>query len=316
MTRQDDAIDGAVGAGRLREALRDHSGFAVERMAGLGRALDLFVIEAKRKLAPFLNGEADGGAAGPARSITLFQAIGECVGLTAAIYVSKEPEARLLIALDERIDDLIVATVFGDSLPPESPGKRQDGERRRRTAIETALIEEFARTLGGALEAAFAPVAPLSVVFESLMTLSDVTALGRRDMPGAAAPFSLPMGGASCECLILMPQPLLLPFRKELEREEAEPARPDRLWSLSMETEMKQTRLPVAAILEELSMTLGDVARFRVGEVLPLQTAGFEALRLECAGRSMFLCKLGQGGGKYRLEIDLPIAQDHGPSME
>ena len=313
MTRQGDAIDGSVGAGKLREALRDHSGLAVERMAGLGRALDLFVIEAKRALVPLLSSIPGSGTIEPARSATLFQAIGDCSGLTAAIYASEEPEVRLLIALDERIDDLIVATVFGDSMKPEAGNEPKGGEQRRRTAIETALIEEFARALGRALEAAFAPVAPLSIAFERLTTLSDVYALGRRDTPGAAARFALPMNGGSCECLMLMPQPLLLPFRRELEQEEAEPLRPDRLWSLSMETEVKQARLPVTAILEELPMSLGDIARFRVGEVLPLRSAGFDALTLECAGRGMFLCKLGQGGGKYRLEIDLPIAQDSEP---
>ena len=73
-----------------------------------------------------------------------------------------------------------------------------------------------------------------------------------------------------------------------------------------METGVKQTRLPVTAILEEIPMSLGDVAHFRVGEVLPLQNAAFESVRLECAGRGMFLCKLGQGDGRYRLEIDFP----------
>ena len=69
-------------------------------------------------------------------------------------------------------------------------------------------------------------------------------------------------------------------------------------------------RLPVIAVLEELPMRLRDVAQFRVGGVLPLQSNGFESVRLECAGRGVFLCRLGQGDGKYRLEIDVPIEQE------
>ncbi len=75
-----------------------------------------------------------------------------------------------------------------------------------------------------------------------------------------------------------------------------------------MENGLKQTRLPVTAILEELSMSLGDVANFRVGALLPLQSDDFDSVRLECAGRGMFLCKLGQGDGRYRLEIEASIA--------
>lgn len=303
-------VDGEDGAGRLRHAFRDRAGLAVERLPGLACALDRFLAEMQRNLAPLLGGAASAGTIEPARTATLFQAIGDCHGLTAAIYASQEPEARLLIALDERIDDLIVSTVFGGSLASDVEDEPQGEATKPRTPIETALVEEFARLLGSALEAAFAQLGSLSIAFERLATLTDVHALGRRDMPCAAARFSLPMSGAACECLILIPQSLLLPFRKELEREGIEPPRTDRRWSLSMETGVKQARLPITAILEELPMSLGEVAQFCVGKVLPLQTNGFDLVRLDCGGRGMFLCKLGQGEGRYRLEVDLPIRQD------
>ena len=217
----------------------------------------------------------------------------------------------MLIALDERIDDLIVASIFGESVAPASEGEGDEDETAPgRTPIEAALIEEVARALGRAIEAGFAPTVPVSLVFERLATLIDVYALGRRDMPAAAARFSLPMGGGVCEGLVLLPQSFLLPFRKELERERpAETPRSDRRWSLSMESGLRQTRLPVTAILEELSMSLGDVANFRDGAVLPLQNGGFDSVRLECAGRGMFRCRLGQGDGRYRLEIEASIPQ-------
>ena len=76
-----------------------------------------------------------------------------------------------------------------------------------------------------------------------------------------------------------------------------------------MEAGVRQTRLPVTAVLEEVPMSLGDIANLRVGGVLPLQCNDFNAIRLECSGRGMFTCKLGQGDGRYRLEIESPIAQ-------
>ena len=57
-------------------------------------------------------------------------------------------------------------------------------------------------------------------------------------------------------------------------------------------------------------MSLGDIANLRVGGILPLRSNDFDAVRLECSGRGMFLCKLGQGEGRYRLEIASPIAQE------
>lgn len=311
MIDDEDAVGGDPGARRLRGAMLDRSGLPIERMPGLAAALDNFIAEAPNSLAPLVNRATTLGAIEPAQPTTLFQAIGDCAGLTAAIYVNPESETRMLIALDERIDDLVVASIFGQSLTLESDGDAdEDDAPHARTPIEAALIEEVAQGLARAIETGFASAAPISLVFERLTTLTDVYALGRRDMPAAAARFSLPMGAGSCEGLVLLPQAFLLPFRKELERERpAQTQSSDRRWSNSMESGLRQTRLPVKAILEELSMSLGDVANFRAGSVLPLQNGEFDSVRLECAGRGMFRCRLGQGDGRYRLEIEDTIPQ-------
>jgi flagellar motor switch protein FliM len=296
----------------------ERSGLPIERMPGLSAALEGFIVEAPKSLASLLERASAAGAVEPAQPTTLFQAIGDCAGLTAAIYASAEPEARMLIALDERIDDLVVASIFGESVAPAGDGEddAEDDAPRARTPIEAALIEELAGALGRAVEAGFAPVANFSLAFERLVVLTDVYVLGRRDTPAAAARFTLPMTGGACEGLMLLPQSLLLPFRKELERERAvEPPSADRRWSHSMESGLKQTRLPVTAILEELSMNLGDVANLRVGALLPLQSGDFDSVRLECGGRGMFLCKLGQGDGRYRLEIEASISPPLEPTQ-
>ena len=215
------------------------------------------------------------------------------------------------MALDERIDDLIVASVFGEAAAV------RDGERPARTAIESALIEAFAKALGQALGSAFAAFGALALAFEKIVTITDPFALGRRDQPAVAARFSLPMNGGPCEGLVLIPQGLLLPFRKALEREPADDSPPaDSRWSHRMEAQVKQTRLPLTAVLEDISMALRDVASLQVGGVLPLQSSNFNAVRLECAGRGMFLCKLGQGDGRYRLELETPIAERAGAVID
>ena len=154
----------------LSGAMLEHSGLSVERMPGFAAALEAFVAEAPKNLAALLSHTPAAGAIEPARTTTVFQALGDCAGLTAAIYASADPGALMLIALDERIDDLVVAAVFGDaSTPPDD--ESGDGESETvRTPIETALVEEFARGLGRALEAGFAPLARVSLVFERLVT--------------------------------------------------------------------------------------------------------------------------------------------------
>jgi flagellar motor switch protein FliM len=298
-------------ARRLQGAMLEHPNLAIERMPGLGFALNRFIAEAPARLASLI-ARPSGGAIEEVRSTTLFQAIGECAGLTAAIYESVEPEARLMIALDERIDSLIVSSIFGEAVGAVGPDKPASEGERPRTAIEVALLEGFARALGEALETAFASVARVTLGFVGLVTFKDPFALGRRDGEAAAARFTLGLNGGACEGLLLLPQAFLLPFRAELSHDpEAEALPADRRWSRLMEVGVQQTRLPVTAVLEEVPMSLGDVASFQVGRLLPLQCNDFTTIRLECSGRGMFTCKLGQADGRYRLEVESPIAQGH-----
>jgi flagellar motor switch protein FliM len=299
------------GARRLQGAMLEHPTLAIERMPGLGYALDRFVAEAPQRLASLIARPFD-GAIEEVRATTVFQAVGECAGLTAAIYESVEPEAPLVIALNEDIDSLIVSSIFGEAVRADSSDKSESEAEKQRTAIESALLEAFARALGEALEAAFAPVARVALGFERLTAIRDPHALGRRDSEAMAARFTLGMSGGVCEGLLLLPQAFLLPLRAELARDpEGEAPAADRRWSRLIEVGVQQTRLPVTAVLEEVPMSLGDVASFRVGGLLPLQCNDFTAIRLECSGRGMFTCKLGQADGRYRLEVESPIAQAH-----
>ena len=299
------------GARRLRGAMLEHPNLAIERMPGLSYALNRFLAEGSARLASLI-ARPSGGAIEEVRATTLFQAIGECSGLTAAIYASAEPEAQFMIALDERIDSLIVSSIFGESVSADRSDGAGSETQRSRTAIESALLEAFARALGEALEAAFASVARVAMSFERLTTIKDSLALGRRDGEAVAARFSLGMNGGACGGLLLLPQAFLLPFRAELANDpEAEALPLDRRWSRLMEAGVQQTRLPVTAILEEVPMSLGDVANFQIGGLLPLQCNDFTAIRLECSGRGMFTCKLGQADGRYRLEVESPITQGH-----
>ena len=173
-----------------------------------------------------------------------------------------------MIALDDRIDELIASSIFGE-VAAERFDKPEGETEKPRTTIEATLLEAFARAIGEALEAGFASVALVAFSFERLTTIKDLLALGRRDGEAAAARFTIGMSGGNCEGLLLLPQAFLLPFRAELANDpEAEAPAADQRWSRLMEAGVHQTRLPVTAVLEEVSMSLGDVASLHVGHLI------------------------------------------------
>src|ERR1700678_1996861 len=114
------------GARRLQGAMLEHPSLAIDRMPGLSFALNRFIAEAPARLAS-LTARPSGATIEEIRATTLFEAIGECSGLTAAIYASAEPEAQFLIVLDERIDSLSVSSIFGEAVGANSPDKHRRG---------------------------------------------------------------------------------------------------------------------------------------------------------------------------------------------
>ena len=199
------------GARRLQGAMLEHPNLAIDRMPGLSFALDRFIVEAPARLAPLI-ARPSGATIEEIRATTLFEAIGECSGLTAAIYASAEPEAQLMIALDERIDSLIVASIFGEADGAGGPDRQGSEAQKPRTMIEASLVEAFARALGEALEAAFASVARVALSFERLTTIKDSFALGRRDGEAAAARFTLGMNEAPARAFCCCRRPFCCPF--------------------------------------------------------------------------------------------------------
>jgi flagellar motor switch protein FliM len=308
--------DRPAGARKLQGAMLDQASLSLERMPGLAVVFEHFAAEAEKRLAALIDGDVK-AAIEETRMAQLFATLLECQGLTAAVFVLGDYDARFLVVFDEATVDVIVHAVFGGEAGPASDPKSPPEALAPLSAIETGLVADAARIVGESLAAALAPFLSTRVVFERLTTLVGVHALGRKDMPTVAARLALATDAGDCAGLVVLPLAALSPLRETLALDPtAEAPTVDPGWLHRMEAGVAQARLPIVAILEELPMTLGDVAQFTVGGLLALERAGGGRVRLDCSGRGMFSCKLGERDGRYLLEIDEPIAPDDalGPS--
>jgi len=294
--------DGAAAAPWARSAQSDHAGLAVERLPGFAYALEQFALNAPEELAPLCKAHAS-GQIDAIESSSLFDLVGKRQGLMAAVLRSAQFDARLLLVFEPSIAETVVCAVFGGA----QAGERRGAERPP-TGIEKALIAQLSRHLTAALEKGFAPAATLGLDFERLETIADVYALGRRDMPAVAARVTIESAAGPLPVTMLAPQSVLAPMRKALSFDpNGEVATADPRWTRQLEVGVSKARVPVTAVLDEVEMTLGDIAALSVGKVLNLQAVGAGRVRLECAGREMFWCRLTQGEDRYSLEIEAPI---------
>ena len=299
--------DGAATTSWLQGAQSDHPGLSIGRMPGLAFALEQFALGVPGTLSPLCKASSS-GAIDEMKETNLFEFLGECEGLTAAVLNSAQLDARLLLIFDRGIADTLVVAILGGEAGANRDAATPTRPDRPRTGIETGLLEALARSLGNALNQGFAQVANLDLTFERLETLVDVHALGRRDMSAVAAGLTIDTPGGPAAFMVLLPQTFLLPIRKSLAVDPGGGAStPDPRWTRQMEVGVTKARIAVTAVLDELQMTLGDVADLAVGRVLNLHGAGMGRVRLQCAGREMFWCKLAQGEGRYSLEIEEPI---------
>lgn len=306
--------DSSATAPWLHGPQSDQPGLSIERMPGLVFALQQFALGVAEALGPLCKASSP-GTIDEVKPTSVFALIGECEGLTSAVLHSAQLDARMLLIFDRRIADTLVTAIFGDEAGTDGGAAAPARPSRPRTAIENSLIAELARSLGRALDKGFAQNASLGLTFERLETLVDVYALGRRDMPAVAARLTIDTPGGSTPLILLLPQTLLLPIRKNLSFDPGgETSMSDPRWTRQMEVGVTKARIAVTAVLDELEMTLGDIADLAVGKVLNLHGAGMGRVRLECAGREMFWCKLGDGEGRYSLEIEDPIEAERDPA--
>ncbi len=290
----------------LQGASPESGGLSIERMPGLGYALEQFSLSAADALVSFCKASS-AGSVDEMRSTHVFEFLGESQGLAAAVLNCAAYETRMLMIFDDRIAETILGSVFGGDAQGMAPPR----SRRNMTNVETALVGEFARHLTKALTKGFAQNGGLSLAFERLETLTDVYALGRRDTPAIAARVTIDTAGGAAPVTFLFPQSLLLPVRKDLTFDPgSEAPTSDPRWIRELEAGVTKAPLLVTAVLEEVEMTLGDVARFAVGEVLSLQGVGMGRVRLECAGHEIFWCKLGEADGRYSLKVEEAIVQE------
>ena len=294
--------DGAASAPWLQGAQPDSAGQAMERLPGLAFAFEQFALNIPAVTASLL--KLDGAPTLDAiRPENLFASLGESQGHLAALLHAAALDARLMIVFDPRIAEALIVSVFGDETvklgdrPPHSP-----------TTIELHLVAELARRLAGALDAAFDGLASLELRFERLETLVDQYALGRRDAPAVEARLTMESRVGPLALVVLAPQASFAPLRKQLAAEPgADAPSADPRWARQLEQGVVQARVAVSAVLDELPMSLGDIAGLSVGQVLTLHGSGMGRVRLQCEGREMFWCKLGQGEGRYSLEVEAPV---------
>lgn len=209
-------------------------------------------------------------------------------------------DGRVLLVADTALVGIAVEMLLG------SDGSEQGHVIDRSfTKIEQKLTYAALHQLTSIFDKAFAPVSEPRFAFEELTLRIGYQVFGRRSNPAVVSRFRVNFAQQSGELLLVIPQSLLAPMRQALSRSEPEEvAKHDQHWTDKIQKEITRTSVSLVAILDEQPLTLGDIARFKVGQLLELEATPQSRVRVECNGDTLMHCQLGKSAGCYTLRVE------------
>jgi flagellar motor switch protein FliM len=208
--------------------------------------------------------------------------------------------ARLLVSAERDAAFAVVeAALGGDGSQPAYSADRA------LSRIEVRIVGTVFERIAKALETALTGVADTPFVLEGIADRIDYDVIGRRSNPIVAARMRLDVAGRGGDILIAVTRAALGPLRHAFARTPAkEGPAADPRWSQQIQNEVTRAHVRLTAILDERMGDLGEVAAFRIGQIVALNATAHGRVQLECNGERLMRCHLGKSQGKYTLRVD------------
>jgi len=287
--QSDQAADQLLGA----------AGISVERMPMLHVIFDQMTnlcAESLRSMSPSQSYFSLSGVASDRLSDILDRYEGEAI---AAVFYAQAWDARVLIGFDRDFVYTMIELLFGaDGAEPPLDMPRVFSN------VEVHVAEALFERFGKALQSSFSLASEVTFALERVETRMDYLAIGRPNNMAVSAQILLQGLDRGGEMFIVIPHAGLNPIRTALSQiVTGESASTDPKWSRQLHSEIQRTEVVLRAVLEERSFSLGEVAKFHVGQVIKLNATPDTMVRLECNNQRLFWCQMGQLNGAYSLQV-------------
>ncbi|MBP2311856.1 flagellar motor switch protein FliM [Azospirillum soli] len=182
-------------------------------------------------------------------------------------------------------------------------------EGRPYTTIERNLVERMVHVVLSDLSAAFDPLSPVTFRFDRLETNPRFATIARPANAAVLVKLRIDMEDRGGRLELMIPYATLEPVRELLlQMFMGEKFGRDSIWETHLASELLVTDVDIAAVLDEVTMTLHDVLNWRVGTRILLNATPDGSIELRCGDVSMFQGRMGRKGGHIavRIEKELP----------
>jgi len=211
-----------------------------------------------------------------------------------------------LLVFDPNLVFLVVDNLFG------SDGRFHTRvEGRDFTATEQRIIQGMLNVVFAEYEKAWKPVfevqfeyvrSEMNTQFANIATPSEIV---------VAFTFTVDLSGNSAEMHVCLPYSMIEPIRDVLySTMHSEQASSDQRWSGMLRKQLLCAEVELVAPLAGTSLTLGEVARFKVGDIVPIDVG--DVLTAHIDGIPLLQCRYGVNNGQYAIKIEKFVAIEEG----
>ena len=178
-------------------------------------------------------------------------------------------------------------------------------EGRPYTTIERNLVERMVHVVLSDLSAAFDPLSPVTFRFDRLETNPRFATVSRPSNAAVLAKLRIDMEDRGGCIELLLPYATLEPVRELLlQMFLGEKFGRDSIWETHLAGELWMTDVQLAGVLDQVTMPLHEVLKWRVGSRIMLSARPDDMVELRCGDVPMFQGRMGRKGGQIAVRIE------------
>ncbi len=218
-----------------------------------------------------------------------------------AVFKAEEWDNSALMTIDSAMIYSIVDVLLG--------GRRGTAamriEGRPYTTIERNLVERLVRVVLTDVSGAFDPLSPVTFRFDRLETNPRFATIARPANAAVLAKLRIDMEDRGGRIEILIPYATLEPIRELLlQMFMGEKFGRDSIWESHLGNELLQTNMHMNAVLDEVTMPLGDVINWKKGSRLMLNVKPEDLVSLRAGEVTLFRGRMGSVNNKIAVRVE------------
>jgi flagellar motor switch protein FliM len=178
-------------------------------------------------------------------------------------------------------------------------------EGRPYTTIERNLVERLVRVVLADMSGAFDPLSPVTFRFDRLETNPRFATIARPANAAVLAKLRIDMEDRGGRIEILIPYATLEPIRELLlQMFMGEKFGRDSIWETHLGKELLMTDMKMQAVLDEVSLPLGEIMNWKPGSRLMLNVKADDLISLRAGDITLLQGRMGSLNGHMAVKVE------------